>query len=296
MTLHDYGLVCPKNTFVYRDGVCDGPQFAKCVACAADQYGAIRSAALTTGLAVTRRSWRRVDRYIAVSNPVARACSSLAADGERPIAVIPPFLPDESFHPIDSTRPAFIPIAGDYIMFAGALGPHKGINVLLEAYAKLDPATPLVLVGLRRHDTPQRFPQGVIVVEDVPHADVMRAWTNCAVAVVPSCWPEPFGLTALEAMAVGRPVVASAVGGLSDLVLDGVSGILVPPGAATELGAMIGTLLKDPRRRAQMGRAGRERAFTYSASVVVPQLERVYQEVIANPPEPVNVRGHSLSR
>lgn len=50
VTMHDYGLVCPKNTFVYKDGVCDGPRFAKCIACAAEQYGAIRSVLLTSGL------------------------------------------------------------------------------------------------------------------------------------------------------------------------------------------------------------------------------------------------------
>jgi glycosyltransferase involved in cell wall biosynthesis len=200
--------------------------------------------------------------------------------------VIPPFLSDDSFEPA-ADRPAFVPATGDYVMFAGALGPHKGVDVLLEAYGGLDPWVPLVLVGLRRNDTPDRFPDGVIVVENVPHGDVMRAWAHCAVAVVPSRWPEPAGLVALEAMAAGRPVVASAVGGLADIVLDDTTGILVPAGDATALRAGIHQLLADPARRVRMGEAGRERAASYAAGVVVPQIERVYREAIAERPQPV---------
>jgi len=284
VTMHEYGLVCPKSTFVHAGTVCDGPKFAKCVACASGQYGPIRAAALTTGLTVTRRARRRVDRYIAVSAPVARACASLAAGGQRSIDVIPPFLGDDSFCPADGARPAFVPAAGDYVMFAGALAHHKGVDVLLEAYRGVDPTIPLVLVGLRSEHTPHRFPDGVIVAENVPHSDVLRAWEHCAVAVVPSRWPDPCPLVALEAMAAGRPVVASAVGGLPDLVLDGTSGTLVPPEDVPALRAAILRLLADPGLRARMGQAGRQRAKGYSASAVVPQIERVYQEVIDTPP------------
>jgi len=294
VTMHDYGLVCPKNTFVYRDSVCDGPRFAKCVSCASGQYGALRAAALTTGLTATRRSRRRVDRYIAVSTPVARACASLTPDGQRPISVIPPFLSDDSFAPVDAARPAFVPATGDYLMFAGALGPHKGVDVLVNAWRGLDSAIPLVLVGLRRHDTSLGLSDGVIVAEDVPHGDVLRAWAHCAVAIVPSRWPDPCPLVALEAMAAGRPVIASAVGGLPDLILDGTTGVLVPPGDVSALRASIAQLLAEPGQRARMGQAGRQRAAGYSANVVVPQIERVYREAIANTPKPATARGRHV--
>lgn len=280
VTMHEYGLVCPKNTFVYKGGVCDGPRLAKCVACASGQYGMIRSAALTTGLKVTQHLRGRVDRYIAVSEPVAQACKPLASDCQRPIDVIPPFLPDGSFQFADADRPAFVPATGRYIMFAGALAPHKGIDVLLEAYQGVDPTIPLVLLGLRCHDTPQRFPSGVIVAENVSHGDVMRAWKNCDVAVVPSRWPDPWPLVALEAMAAGRPVVASAVGGLRTLVQDGKTGIQVPPGDVAALRAGIQRLLSDPLEQSRMGDAGRERAVGYKASELVPKIEQVYREVI----------------
>src|SRR6202044_3606498 len=85
VTMHDYGMVCAKTTLVHKGTVCTGPDFAKCVACASGQYGVGRATALTTGLTVMRRWHRRVDRYIAVSNPVAEACMSLTANGRPPI-------------------------------------------------------------------------------------------------------------------------------------------------------------------------------------------------------------------
>ena len=277
--VHDQGFICPKTTFVYRGGVCMGPEYAKCVGCAEEQYGALRSLALTSGL-TGMKPWRgRVDRYVANSQATARASAGLSGRGRGAMEVIPPFVSDEAFHAGKGRRPAFVPSEGDYLMFAGALGPHKGLDVLLEAWAGLEPKLPLVLAGIRRPDTPGSFPVGVIVSEEVPHEDVLRAWGHCVVAVVPSVWPEPFGMVALEAMAAGRPVVASAVGGLADLVVDGITGTLVPPGDAPALRSAIQELLSEPLLRARMGAEGRKRAAAYSANVVVAAWERVFHEV-----------------
>lgn len=279
--VHDYGFICPKNTLVYRGGVCTGPNFAKCVGCAREQYGALRSLALTSGMTIMK-PWRgRVDRYVAVSQFTARASARLAGPGKGAIEVITPFVSDDAFQADKGRRPAFVPSEGDYLMFAGALGPHKGLDVLLEAWAGLEPKIPLVLAGIRRPDTPRSFPDGVIVAEKVPHEDVLRAWGHCLAAVVPSRWPDPHPMVAIEAMAAGRPVVASAVGGLTGIVADGETGILVPPGDAAALRSAIQQLLADPVLRARMGGEGRQRAAAYSANKVVTAWERVYREVVA---------------
>jgi glycosyltransferase involved in cell wall biosynthesis len=284
VTMHEYGLVCPKNTFMHKGGLCDGPRFAKCIKCSNEQYGAVRATALTTGIAASHRSILRVNRYVAVSTPVAQASETLLRDSSVPVAIIPPFLADDSFELGDQNRPSFLPSTGDFVMFAGSLTPHKGIDILLDAWGEVDPAVPLVLVGLRGHDTPASFPDGVIVAEDVSHPDVMRAWRNCTIAVVPSCWPEPVGLVALEAMAAGRPVIASAVGGLAELIQDDVTGILVNPGDRSALRTSIRRLLADPKRRRRLGEAARERSFGYAASEIVPRIEAIYTEALAAPP------------
>ena len=279
--VHDQGFICPKTTFVHKGGMCAGPQYTKCIRCATEQYGLVRSLALTSGMSALK-PWRgRVARYVANSPFTARASAELNAPGQGPMEVIPPFVPDEAFDAEAGGRPDFVPAQGDYLMFAGALGPHKGLDVLLQAWAGLVPQIPLVLAGIRRSDTPRHFPDGVIVAEEVPHRDVLRAWAHCLLAVVPSVWPEPFGMVALEAMAAGRPVVASAVGGLVDLVADGKTGILVPAGDVQSLRHAIQRLIADPGLRTMMGAEGRKVAVNYSSDVIVGSWERVFSEVIA---------------
>ena len=88
---------------------------------------------------------------------------------------------------------------------------------------------PLALWAFLSKDTPTSLPDGVKIVHNVPHKEVLSAWPHCTVALVPSTWPEPFGTAATEAMAAGRPVVATAVGGLKDIVVDGETGLLRSP-------------------------------------------------------------------
>ena len=91
----------------------------------------------------------------------------------------------------------------------------------------------------------------------------------------------------LEAMAVGRPVVAAASGGIVDLVDDGVTGLLVPPGDPAALATALSTILDDPRRASAMGRAGLERVRPFTASAVVGRLEELYDDLVAGRPLPV---------
>ncbi len=121
----------------------------------------------------------------------------------------------------------------------------------------------------------------LVFTGSVARADV-PAWVRSADVVLAVPWYEPFGITPLEAMACGRPVVATAVGGLVDTVADGVTGDLVPPRDPERLGAVLAALLADPDRRAAYGAAGvarvRER---YRWSRVVADTEAVYRQVLA---------------
>jgi glycosyltransferase involved in cell wall biosynthesis len=117
---------------------------------------------------------------------------------------------------------------------------------------------------------------GSVARDDVP------AWVRSADVVLAVPWYEPFGITPLEAMACGRPVVATAVGGLVDTVADGVTGDLVPPRDPERLGAALAALLLHPARRSAYGAAGVQRARArYRWSRVVADTEAVYRQVLA---------------
>ncbi len=120
---------------------------------------------------------------------------------------------------------------------------------------------------------------GAVARDDVP------AWVRSADVVLAVPWYEPFGITPLEAMACGRPVVATAVGGLVDTVADGVTGDLVPPRDPERLGEVLAALLADDDRRAAYGAAGVHRARSrYRWSRVVADTETVYRQVLARRP------------
>jgi glycosyltransferase involved in cell wall biosynthesis len=121
----------------------------------------------------------------------------------------------------------------------------------------------------------------LVFAGSVARADV-PAWVRSADVVLAVPWYEPFGITPLEAMACGRPVVATAVGGLQDSVVDGVTGDLVPPRDPDRLGAVLAALLADDARRAAYGAAGVARVRDrYRWSRVVADTESVYRQVRA---------------
>jgi len=285
VTLHDYGLVCCKKTFICSGLPCSGPSYLKCVACGRDQLGILKSSALAGGLLLSRAMHERVARYIAISSAVREA--SIGGSGVRPsrISVVPTMVPDAIVEEGRAVaRPAFLPAQDGYILFVGNLSAHKGLDVLFEAYDQaLASLAELVVIGIEPAGAGRRYPAGVTVAVNRPHAEVMAAWRHCSVGVVPSIWPEPFGQVAIEAMVCGCPVVASAIGGLRDAIADGETGLLVPPGDPLALRQALRALLEDPSTRARFGEAGRQRAQRFFASTVVPEIEHVYREVLVTP-------------
>ena len=117
--------------------------------------------------------------------------------------------------------------------------------------------------------------------------ELARELAEASVVAVPSVWPEPFGLGGLEAFAAGRPVVASATGGIGDWLQDGVNGLAVAPGDVGDLARALDELLGDPDRQGQMGAAGREMAARrFSAERHVAALLDAYEAARAAPGAP----------
>jgi glycosyltransferase involved in cell wall biosynthesis len=185
---------------------------------------------------------RRAAFVVAASTFLAEQARSLGAGDVRVIAT-------------GVALPATVrePEEPPHVLYVGRLSPEKGVLELVEACAGL----PLVVVG----DGPLRA-QVPGAAGFVPPDELGPYYERAAVVAAPSR-REGYGVAAREAMAWGRPVVASAVGGLMDAVEDGVTGLLVPPGDVAALRAAIERLLGDAELRARLGAAGRERAPSF---------------------------------
>ncbi len=182
---------------------------------------------------------RRARLAICASEELALAARAL---GARAVRVIP--------SGVDVPESVAVPDEPPHVLYAGRLSEEKGVLELVQAATDL----PLVVAG----DGPlrDRVPGALGFV---PHSELLRLYERAAIVACPSR-REGFGVVCLEAMAHGRPVVATPVGGLRDLVVDGVTGLLVPPGDVQALRSALERLLADADLRRRLGRAAQERA------------------------------------
>jgi glycosyltransferase involved in cell wall biosynthesis len=285
LTLHDFSHVCATKRMMRMGSPCEGPAVARCLPCAAARYGP-GVGPLTAAATALMRPWkdRSIDHVICVSNAVASG--NRVAPGPH-ASVIPNFVPDEVVRDaggslkdgdVESGPPGLPRDA--FVLFVGELSRDKGVPTLLRAYEALAPPRPrLLLVGRRTPDTPTHLPDGAEMRAAWRHEDVMTAFRRCLFAVLPSICLDACPSTVLEAMASGRPVVATATGGVVDLVVDGKSGLLVPPGDAERLAEVMARVLDDPDLRVRLAAGAQDRVKGFVASAVVTRLEEVYARV-----------------
>jgi glycosyltransferase involved in cell wall biosynthesis len=280
VSLHDYSLICAQKRLVHRGAPCSGPRAGKCLACASAHYGRVKGPPTALGNWVGSRSEQRAaSMYIPVSQAVA--------DGNRlerhglPFRVIPNFVPDDigALPEVDDSALERLPDRG-FLLFVGDVAYDKGVETLLAAYRTLDGPPPLVLLG-RRYLSLENLPRGVLSIGVVPPATVMATWRRSLAGVVPSIYPDPCPTVAMEAMAVGRPLVGTRNGGIPDLIDDGRTGILVPHSDPAALARALQRLLTSPELRQRMGDAARLRFEQFTASSVVPRIEQVYRDAIS---------------
>ncbi len=295
LSVRDYGYACATRNLL-REGrtLCDGPALARCLSCAGHHYGAARALAAVGGVRAGRPLLRRTVKAIhSVSSFVASTVERdvLAGDGGwRPaLAVIPDVVP-LAVGPapvLDAADRALLERlpSGPFLLFVGALQRAKGLYVLLDAWRRLAArpagAPPLVCIGTRWSETPAAFPDGVTVLSDVPHRVVMAAWERATLGIAPSVWPDPLPGVVREAMSRGRPMVATAVGGNTDMIRDGETGLLVPPGDPAALADGIARLLDDPALAARLGAAGAGTVQSLTAATVAERFEALYGAAIA---------------
>lgn len=280
-TLHEYRAVCPVST-LFRDG-------KVCTDCRGGRYrNVIRHRC--AGGSLVRSAWnyaemqasdllghkRDIARFITVSDYQRDLLIAMGMAADKLVTV---------HHPVDlPAQPSQAPRAG--VLFFGRLETAKGADLLLDIAARL-PGERLVIAGDGSRRAALEEEACVRGLGNVQFAGVLRgaalqaAIAQAACVIVPSLWPEAFGLTSVEALAQETPVVAFAIGGMLDTVCDGVDGFLVPPGDVSALVDAVGRLMADPARARRMGAAGRARmAEAFSADTFYRRTMQVYAEAI----------------
>jgi len=277
LSLHDYGLICATRRLRRKNKVCSGPAPFKCQLCAAEHYGVTKGLVAAFGTRSQESRLRRhVDVFLPVSSTVEELCRIRDEETSR---VIPNFIGELPPAPLDDPRLAELPDE-PFILYFGDVTEDKGVWELVEAYGTLQDPPPLVLIGRCYIDGLAQRP-GVHVMGAWPHELAIEALRRSLFSVAPSVWPEPFGLVALEAAAAGKPIVATAMGGLRDIVVDGETGLLVPAEDRAALAAALQRLTGDAQLREWLGTAARQRAAAFSPAAVVPQFEQAYEVALA---------------
>ncbi len=246
---------------------------------------------------VERQAMHQADAVIAVSQSARQdVLDHFQTDPERIHVVhngidVAAFAPDPGHDRLDRLG---VDHRKPYVLFVGRVTRQKGIETLVEAIPDLSDGIGVVLAA-GQPDTPDieaEVERGIAAAqaasprrpihwirEQLDRPTLRQLYTHAAVFACPSVY-EPFGITNLEAMAAGTAVVASRVGGIPEVVLDGVTGVLVEADDPPTLAAAINDLVADPRRKTAMGEAGRIRATEqFGWAQVAQRTLEVYRSV-----------------
>ena len=286
--VHDHDLYCPRRHkyFPLSRRLCESKAGLACAAhlCLIQrgQGGMPLAVTSLTNFHRRKQAAARAELLVAGSRYSAGQLELNGFDRGR-VRIIPPV-------PAAVGNPAPLPPGqAGRILFMGQVVRGKGLDLLLAAAARLQGEWTIDVAG----DGPQleecreqaaRLGIGsrINFAGWVEHASLHDRLRQSNFVVVPSRWPEPFGMVGIEAMSRGRAVVAFATGGIPDWLEDGVTGLLARPGDAASLAAGMQRLLDDPGLSQAMGRAGQEAvAGNFSHCRFLDSMESAIQEAIA---------------
>lgn len=254
--------------------------------------------------AASSKLWRKSDGIVCVSEYVRQSLVRMIGYPEERIYTAYNGAPPVDFgdSEVQKARET-LGIARNQVMilYVGALVPQKGPDVLLKAFREMVAAhsdtrtrAKLVIVGgsalwrMKSADA-DVYEQELRSLADgldvsflgmLPHNEVLRLFQASDIAVAPSIFPEPFGMVVCEAMAAGTPVIASRVGGIPEVVLEGKCGILVSRGDHCQLAEALYRLVEDPILRSRMGAAAKKRAQLFTWAAAAERMQEIYEGLL----------------
>jgi phosphatidyl-myo-inositol alpha-mannosyltransferase len=256
-----------------------------------------------TTILLNRRN-RKLAGRIAVSEPAKAYAGKYVSGG---FTIIPNGVDLERFNPRVQPVPGYDD-GKTNIVFVGRLEARKGVKFLLEAYQRLKKRYPdirLIVVGpgvnlRRRYELKVKMSKikDVVFTGSVPHEELPRYYQTAHIFCAPATGKESFGIVLLEAMAMGKPIVATSIAGYSSVITSGEQGLLVPPKNSQALAEALERLINNKTLRGEYGAAGLETAKGYDWSIIARRVLDYYARAaektsgsrITNP-EPVTTKS-----
>lgn len=237
------------------------------------------------------KKWlRKLDGRIAVSEP-ARGYAHKHFPGDY--TIIPNGIDSKHFSP-DALPIEEFADGKLNILFVGRLEKRKGLNYLLEAYKQVKQEisnSRLIIVGpgIRlRHKYEKKVRQNglkdVVFIGYATYSELPRYYKTADIICSPATGQESFGIVLLEAMAAGKPIIASNIEGYTSVLTHGAEGLLVPPRNAEKLTQALISLMTDEPLRQQLGAKGRLKAMEYDWEHIAPKILNYYHSILNEPP------------
>lgn len=278
MTVHSHNLTCPTWFHLYKGLVCEdciGGHEYRCITknCRNNILESV-AYALRSSVARILRLFHDNVTVLIVMTPWGKSRLLQAGFRHDQIAIVP--------NPTSVRKTNESKSLGEYVAFAGRLSPEKGVETLLIAAARM-PDIPFKIAGdgAILSQLKGKAPDNVQFLGRLCFEDLLDFYRNSRLLAVPSLSFETFGMVAVDAMALGVPVIASKIGGLQHVVDDGITGLLFEPGNPDDLAEQVHRLWDNPQLCDRMGSAARAKVRQhYSQESYYQNLVAVYQKAI----------------
>ncbi|MFH1931757.1 MAG: glycosyltransferase family 4 protein [Pseudomonadota bacterium] len=277
MTVHHFGLTCPAWHHFARGRVCErclGGREYWCILknCREDRFESVGYALRSTVARKCRMFSNNVTLFMAVSESLRRQLIKVGFDGDR-IILLPNCVP----LPVSSA----VPLNGEYIAFVGRLSSEKGIYSLITAGNHTGLPIRIAGNGPIRGQLEKITTKNITFVGHLEQHELVEFYCNSRFLVVPSICYEAFGLVLLEAMSHSKAVIASRIGGIQEIVDDGITGLLFEAGNVEDLVKKMRLLWANPNLCEQMGQEGRRKMISeYTEEAYYNRLLRGYEQAI----------------
>lgn len=285
LTLHDYKLICPSYKLMKDNRICEdckGNKFYKAVVnkCHKNSLTASAVYAIESYFNTWFGKYSKNVAYFISPSRFLRSKLTEFGWPESKIEYVPNYLVTSKFEPSYE--------AGKYLLYLGRLSGEKGIETLIRAYNRISPLhVKMLIVGEGPEEKKLKALAGgsgdVIFPGYLSGEELSQVTRESLAVVVPSEWYENAPISILEAMAYGKPVIGSNIGGIPEMVDHGVTGYLFEPGNVADLASKIELLLSlPPNRLAEMGRAAREKVEReYNEEIHYSKLMEVYKKALS---------------